>query len=199
MNKEAQKISDNITGYISIFNEPDWIELNSIVTRVHTQSPEIFESPKLGDSRNEYVALQVARFIIEREGNISLINDPYCSEILNILKRKNFITLVEQKTELKNLHILRMQLNCMTKNSFISTHRDSEHDSSYKVTAVIRTNSAFEGGELYLYGKEAKIITQENDTVFLLDSRIEHEVKKIIDGYRNSLIVVLGNRENNRD
>jgi hypothetical protein len=80
----------------------------------------------------------------------------------------------------------------MKKNSFVGTHIDSEHDPAYKVTAIIRTTSSHSGGELYLYGDNPQIINQKNNSIFLMDSLIEHEVKMVTDGYRNSLIVVLG-------
>jgi Rps23 Pro-64 3,4-dihydroxylase Tpa1-like proline 4-hydroxylase len=166
--------------------------LNCIISNILNNAPEIFETPKQGDSRNEYVDLRVARFIVGKEGHATLVNKPYASEILNILARTNFIKLIEQKTKLENLNILRMQLNCMDKNSFIGIHTDSEHDPAYKVTAVVRTASDYSGGELYLYGDIPKIINQKNHSIFLMDSNIEHEVKMVTNGYRHSLIVVLG-------
>ena len=192
MKQQLQKTSDAITGYASIFSQNDWVELDSIVNNIFTNAVEIFETPKRGDSRNEYLDLRVARFIVRKNGHSAIVNKPYCIVILNVLTRANFINLVEQKTKLQNLKILRMQLNSMEKNSFVGVHTDSEHDSAYEVTAVIRITSSYSGGELILYGDQVQIVNQQNHSIFLMDSRVEHEVTTVIDGYRNSLIVVLG-------
>ena len=192
MIQQVQKKYDGITGYAFIFSLNDWEELNCIINNILSNGSDIFETPKQGDSRREYVDLDVARFVIRKDGHSDLVNEPYSLNILNIFKRTNFIELIERKTNLENLKILRMQLNCMKANSFVGAHIDCEHDSSYKVTAIIRTISSHSGGELYLYGDHPQIIKQENNSIFLMDSLIEHEVKTVIDGYRNTLVVVLG-------
>lgn len=111
---------------------------------------------------------------------------------MNILERANFLSLVTKHLQINNLHILRMQLNLMKKGSFVGLHTDQENDNSYIATAVIRTNSNYSNGKLVLHGKKKFIVSQKNRTVFLMDSSIEHEVLPVTNGYRNSLIVVLG-------
>ena len=192
MNQQFQKTSDAITGYASIFSQNDWVEFDNIVNNIFKNAVEIFETPKLGDSRNEYIDLRVARFIVRKNGHSTIVNKPYSVEILNVLTRANFIDLVEQRTRLENLKILRMQLNSMEKNSFVGIHADSENDPAYEVTAVIRITSSYSGGELVLYDNQVQIVNQQNHSIFLMDSSIEHEVKTVTNGYRNSLIVVLG-------
>jgi Rps23 Pro-64 3,4-dihydroxylase Tpa1-like proline 4-hydroxylase len=187
-----QNSLDAITGDIAIFSHLDWEELNCIIVDILTNHTEIFESPKQGDSRNEQVDLCVARFIVRKNECSSIVNNTYSSKILSLLDRANFIPLVSQKTKLQNLKILRMQLNCMKKNSFVGAHTDTEHDKAYKVTAIIRTVSSHSGGELYLYGEYPQIINQKNNSIFLMDPKIVHEVKIVTEGYRNSLVVVLG-------
>lgn len=193
MNEQIQKkFSDASIGYVSVFSADDWNELDSIVNNLITRDPKIFETPKQGDSRNEYVDLSVARFIVRKNGQSKIVNTQYTFPILNILSRTNFIKAIEQKTKLKNLKILRMQLNSMKKNSFVGLHTDSENDPAFETTAVIRTASSYDGGELCLYGNTPKVINQPDHSVFFMDSRVEHEVKMVTNGYRNSLIVVMG-------
>lgn len=191
MSQQIQKTSDAIMDYIHIFSQDDWEELDGIINNIVANDSKIFETPKQGDSRNEYVDLGVARFIVRKNGHSTIVNKPYSLEILNILSRANFIKLIEQKTN-KNLDILRMQLNTMKKNSFVGTHTDGESDPAYEITVIIRTNSSYSGGELCIYGNDPKIVIQPNHSVFFMDSNVEHEVKIVADGHRNSLIVVLG-------
>ena len=100
-----------------------------------------------------------------------IVNMPYSLEILNFLSRTKFVELIEQKSQLNNLNILRMQLNCMKINSFIATHTDGESDPAYEVTAIIRTSSVYSGGELYLYGKKPQILNQKDHSIFIMGPR----------------------------
>lgn len=191
MNLRTQEMSDPITGYISIFSPSDWEELDGIINNIMDDA-NIFETPKRGDSRNEYVDLSVARLIVRKDACSTIVNAPYSLKILNLLSRSNFVNLIEQKTKFKKLNILRMQLNSMKKDSFVGLHTDSENDPAYEITVIIRTNSAYSGGELCLYGNGQQIVIQPNHSIFLMDSSVEHEVKVVTEGYRNSLVVVLG-------
>ncbi len=192
MGNHTEKVSYNLTGYVNVFSKTDWSDLDSIINNVLTNASEILETPKNGDGRGEYVDLSVARFIVRNNGCSETVNHPHTSEILNILERANFVKLIEQQTKLKNLAILRMQLNSMKKNSFIGVHTDRESDPAYEVTALIRTTSSYAGGELCLYGDEPQVVCQQGHSVFLMDTNVEHEVKTVTDGIRNSLVVLLG-------
>ena len=178
--------------YVSIFSENDWMKLDRIVHSVLTQAPDIFEYPVYGDSRNEKVKLRVARFIVRKNGFSEIVNEFYTSQILSVFLQSAFIEHVEKKTNLKKLNILRMQLNVMEADSLVGIHTDKESDGSFEVTSVIRTHSLHSGGELCIYENVPKIIHQKNHTVFLMDSNLEHEVKTVQTGLRNSLIILLG-------
>lgn len=194
MRSQTQIKDRHISEYISIFSQPDWEELDAVVNTILIKSPEIFEKPQRGDSRNEYVDLRVARFMRRENGRSEIVNNPYSLQILNILTRSNFIALVEKQTRLKNLDILRVQLNAMEKNSVIGIHTDQENDPAFEITALIRTTSAYSGGELCIYENKLETINQKNHTVFLMNSNLEHEVKTVLSGTRNSLIVLLGKK-----
>ena len=192
MNDHAQKASHNLMCYISIFSENDWEELDSIVNDILINAPHILESPQTGDSRYEDVNLHVARFITRKNSHSKIVNEPYTSKILNVLTRSHLVGSVEQQSNFKGLKILRMQLNTMQKDSFVGVHTDKENDPIYEVAVLIRTTSSYSGGELHLYGDDPQIIKQENRTIFLMDTGVEHEVKPVLEGCRNSLVVFLG-------
>lgn len=181
-----------LSDYISVFSQTDWNELDSIVETILTKSPCIFETPRYGDSRNEYVDMRVARFITRKNSLSEIIDNPYSQKILAILKKSNFVSQIEKKTGLKKLKILRAQLNIMETNSVLGLHTDKESDAAFEITALIRTQSACSGGELCIYGDNPQIVSQENHTVFLMDSNSLHEVKEVQSGNRNSLIILLG-------
>lgn len=190
----TKKELDCNLGYISIFSKSSWEELDTIVDTMLQKSPELFETPRFGDSRNEYVDLRTIRFVVRKNGLSEIINNPYSSRILTILNQSNYVQLIEEKTKIKNLAILRAQLNVMEKNSVLGIHTDKESDSAFEITSLIRTKSDYLGGELYIYGDAPKVINQKNHSVFLMDSSLEHEVKKVFSGQRNSLIVLLGKK-----
>ncbi len=178
--------------YINVLTNNDWVDLEQIIERIQSYSPEIIEKSRMGDSRNESVNLDVIRFIMRKNNASYTLNDPYCSEIITILNRSHFLETINKHLKVNNLQILRMQFNLMKEGSFVGLHKDNENDSSYLATAVLRTHSNFSEGELVLYGKNKRIISQKNRTVFLMDSSIEHEVMTVKHGYRNSLIIVMG-------
>lgn len=185
-------MTQQLNQYINVFTNSDWIAFEQIIERIQLHSPEIIEKSRVGDSRNELVNLDVIRLIMRKNNLSYVVNESYCSEIMNILKRANFIALINKHLRMSHLQILRMQFNLMKEGSFVGLHTDNENDSAYLATAVIRTGSSFSDGELVLYGKKKQIVSQKNRTVFLMDSSIEHEVMPVKNGYRNSLIIVIG-------
>ncbi len=182
----------NMTCYCAPFSTQDWLALDKIIDNILTNSTDILETSKVGDSRNEYVDVRVARFIIRKDGHSTITNHAHTAAILNIFESANFIRLVEKQTGCSNLSILRMQLNSMKAGGFVGVHTDTEQDCNYKVTALIRTTSCYSGGGLRVYGNNPTTIHQANHTVFLMDPTLEHEVKKVKSGLRNSLLVLFG-------
>lgn len=185
-------MSYKLNQYIKVFNKKNWHALETIIEDIKINSPEIIENPIIGDSRNEPVKLNVVRFIIRNNQNSIMVNEFYCSQILNIIEKTKLIAYITKYSGIDNLKILRLQLNLMEVGSFIGIHTDQESDSDYLVTVLLRTQSNYSNGELILYGVKKNIINQKPRTIFLMDSAIEHEVKPVTKGCRNTFVIVLG-------
>jgi hypothetical protein len=187
-----ERLPQKFASYVDVFSNNDWQELDRLVDELLTDPCAKIEIPQHGDSRNEAVTLKVARLIVRENNCSSVVNEPFTTAILNILLRAKFVEKMQHHTGLKNLKILRMQLNAMGEAAFVGIHTDQESDPAYVMTSIIRTTSSFSNGELVLYRKKPELITQPSHSVFLMDATIEHEVKSVTSGYRNSIIAVLG-------
>lgn len=182
--------------YVDIFAREDWKQLDSVIKSIFDNNPEIVEQPSIGDSRNEDCRLDVVRFI-NRDNHVSrIVNDKYTNSILGILKSANFLGKIEKSTGLDSscLNILRMQFNSMGENAYVGVHTDTESDPAYLVSVLMRTDSTYDGGKLFIHNTPPEAIDQKPHSVLVMDPSKEHEVKKVTSGKRDTLVAFLGYR-----
>lgn len=182
----------NLAKYIKVFSELDWQELDNIIHKIQRFSPHIIQQPIPTENKGDPLNLGIVPLMVRSKKGAEPVNKPYITKFLAILKRAQFLPIIQRDTKIQDLKILRMQLYLMGSDSHVNLHTDQDSDPAYLMTAIIKTQSEFTGGEMIVYGKQTKIISQQKRFVYLLDSALKYEIKPIFSGFRNSLIVVLG-------
>lgn len=160
------------------------------------------ETIVLGDA-GEPNDLYVGRFMIDRPGELpTLVNRPVSDGVFHLLgqpRRRNFFTSLLGS----DLHIRRCQVNRMVAGSFIGRHLDSDSNPDYRVSIVLQLGQEFAGGEFVVYSEKghANALRPTFGTVIVSDCRLPHEVKRVRDGERISLVYFLSERrmENRRE
>jgi hypothetical protein len=166
-----------------LFSEEELAELNDC----QNQLPEEYVS--LGDA-GEPNDLYVRRMMIDISGQEpKRVNQPVSDKILDLLNTPEraayFAELLDAPKTLR-----RCQLNRMVENSFIGVHRDVDSNPDYDVAVVIQLGERFEGGEFVVHkeGTEPNVVTPTYGTVVISNCEVPHEVRKVTQGERSSLV-----------
>ena len=179
--------------FVDVFTPRQWQYLDRVAETVVSDTPELIEYPDKGQTSNEALSVGVVRLFNYKAGNEPEI-EAYKKDILKIFSQARLLDKMSALAmQNRQLTLRRVQLNLMGPGAFVGCHCDSDHDKHYRVTAIIRLNASCTGGELMVYGQHGDIIVRQHArSVFMMDSTVPHEVLRITQGLRNSLIVVAG-------
>ena len=188
------ELNHALNRFVGVFTPSQWQYLDRVAQSIVADAPELIEYPDRGQTSNEALSVGVVRLFNYKAGNEPEV-EPYKKDILKIFSQAKLLEKISALATAQNrrLTLRRVQLNLMSTGAFVGCHRDSDHDKHYQVTAIIRLNSGCTGGELMVYGQDGDLIVRQHArSVFVMDSTMPHEVLRVTQGLRNSLIVVAG-------
>ena len=157
---------------------------------------------QIGDA-GEKNNLLVGRFMTDID-KPRVVDNPYSEKVIRILKKeklKKFISKVLNISE--NFYLRRIQFNQIDKNCFVGYHLDTDSNPDYIAAGVIQLGSDFDGGLYRVYQKNGKFYDYKSSygDLILSDCTYPHEVTKVNEGHRKSLVffVSLNEKENRRN
>ena len=96
----------------------------------------------------------------------------------------------EHETNNKLLNnIERIHFHKFTINDFFNKHNDLRDERLFSIGVIL--NNDYEGGEFVLYGNEKIFIDKSIGNCYIFDAGIQHEILKVINGTRYTLIVFI--------
>ena len=167
----------------SLFTELEMAKIDQLCRQVPR------ETITLGDA-GEPNDLYVGRFMVDKAAELPrLVNEPQSRELLALLqhpRRRGFFSQLLGT----DMHIRRCQVNCMVKGSFIGRHLDTDSNPDYYVSVVLQLGRAFSGGEFVVFSDRGSenVLTPTRGTVIISRCTLAHEVRKVRDGERTSLV-----------
>lgn len=148
------------------------------------------EHIEIGDA-NEPNFLNVGRFMTDIEDSL-VVNEEISREAISILGSEEKMMIYCKLLGKRELFLRRMQYNVMNKDSFIGLHLDIDSNPDYLVAVVIQFGDDYEGGEFVLHNQDrVTTFKSKKYDIIVSDCLIPHEVKKIKNGNRKSLVYFL--------
>lgn len=167
----------------SLFSEPEMARIDELCNQVPR------EVITLGDA-GEPNDLYVGRFMVDKAGEMPRpVNETQSTELLGLLqhprRRQFFFQLLG-----RDMYLRRCQVNCMVKGSFIGRHLDTDSNPDYYVSVVLQLGRAFSGGEFVVFSDRGSenVLSPSRGTVIISQCKLPHEVRKVRDGERTSLV-----------
>ena len=168
-----------------IFSADEVEQLNDLQSRL---PEEKVSNGDAGDTHDIYVR----RIMTDKPGEPpTLVNRPFSDQILELLgdeKRQAIFSRILQSPS--GLFIRRCQINRMVKDSFIGLHLDEASNPDYEFSVVIQLGRDFKGGEFVVYPPDGdkQIFYPAYGTVLISTCKFRHEVWKVLEHERNSLV-----------
>jgi len=179
----------NGTAYVeenfSPFNESEFSSISECCEKVDK------EFVTVGDA-NEPNHVNVGRFMTDVEIP-KIVNNLYSKKLIDILWSENVKSYIKFITNVKEeIFIRRVQYNEIEENYFVGYHLDIDSNPDYLAACVLQLGEKFDGGLYRVYNKEnnSKYIDYKPDygSLIISDCNFPHEVTKVIDGKRGSLV-----------
>ncbi len=126
----------------------------------------------------------------------SLLDRSYTSYILEHEKNttwifKKLLSFFEDESGIKiHNHPGYIHYHIFKNGDYFFKHNDTKDSRLYSVGCLLNEN--FEGGDFEIYGGKKISLNKTTGNCYLFDVRLEHEIKKITNGERHSLILFLG-------
>jgi hypothetical protein len=169
-----------------LFSDIDWQKIYNIIE--DQQLP--MESIEIGDV-GEPNRVEVARFVTDVE-KPKVVNHQFSEPLLDIIYSDQIKKFFEKFFGLEELFLRRCQLNIIGKNGFIGKHLDCDSNPDYLSAIIMHFDDGFDGGEFYYYpNNNAELIECQRNCIIVSSCLIEHEVKKVLDGRRRTLVFFL--------
>ena len=172
----------------SFFKNSDFLKLEEISKNIP------YETVHIGDA-GEKNKVDVGRFMTDVQ-KPEIVKNDYSEIVLNILNKndykKKFGDIISCS---QDLYIRRVQINKMSKGSFIGYHLDIDSNPDYMAAVVIQIGAKFEGGDYVVYknidDKKPNIFKPFYQSMIISNCKRPHEVTKILSGERISLVFFL--------
>jgi hypothetical protein len=165
-------------------NAEEWQEIE----RLCFESGLPYETVTVGDA-DEPNQVEVGRFVTDVE-KPEKVNRAVSDRLLQIIEIPARMEPLSRLLGYERVYLRRAQVNHMHRGSFVGLHRDIDSNPDYEISVVLQLGRKFEGGEFVIrlpQGGETSITPDYRSTII---SRCDypHEVRKVTDGTRTSLV-----------
>tara|TARA_B100001250_G_C19752894_1_gene768650 strand:+ start:382 stop:1041 length:660 start_codon:yes stop_codon:yes gene_type:complete len=188
LQKSYQKFGTTMFGLKnSFFSDKEFKEVEQMISKLP------YEYVSTGDA-GEDNSVEVGRLMTDVE-NPQVVNNTISNKVLNILNKKEHIDFYKKILKVDKIYLRRAQVNKMHKSSFVGYHLDVDSNPDYLAAVVIQFGKNFSGGEYVVYeNKNDKIglsYPPFYQSMIISNCNYPHEVTKVIDGTRTSLVFFL--------
>lgn len=133
------------------------------------------------------IDLQTSYFSVSKQSRVE-----YEEEITEIIESDEMINLYKKFTGADEVIINSPQVNILNTQCWIGRHRDIDYENEEVFNIVIQLGKIYDGGEFVIYLEEKlQEVWLPYRSMLIFDLRFEHEVKKVIDGERRTLVYSL--------
>ncbi len=171
----------------SFFSNEEFKEVEQMIAKLP------YEYVSTGDA-GEDNSVEVGRLMTDVE-DPKVVNNMISNKVLNILNSNKHIDFYKKILNVDQIFLRRAQVNKMHKDSFVGYHLDVDSNPDYLAAVVIQFGKNFSGGEYVVYeNKNDKIglsYPPSYQSMIISNCNYPHEVKKVIDGIRISLVFFL--------
>jgi Rps23 Pro-64 3,4-dihydroxylase Tpa1-like proline 4-hydroxylase len=190
---QASRYSSDLTnnGLILISAEDGFLTKNEFERLEQLADSLPVEHIEIGDA-DEPNYLEVGRFMTDQSES-RIVNDEVAKQALLILASDEKFAFYKKLLNSDELYIRRMQYNVMVEGCFIGVHLDTDSNPDYLVAVVIQFSEKYDGGEFVLHkdSGEQVVFKTEKFSTLISNCSIKHEVKKVKQGFRKSLVFFL--------
>ena len=204
---------ENIEKYIKFYNDKGTIMVPSNspinpLTENDVQELDLCcqevekEYVSIGDA-GENNNLLVGRFMTDIEKPL-VVDNPYSNRVIDILKNEKMNNFIKEILNIddEGTFLRRIQFNQIDKDCFVGYHLDTDSNPDYLTAGVIQLGKDYEGGYYRVYQKDKSFYDYKTSygDLILSNCKYPHEVTKVIEGQRKSLVFFISryNGENRR-
>lgn len=177
-----------------VFTDSQWRTIETIIEDI-TSHPHLLENITKGYGNLEQtkVSMLIHWFIKRKNDQSEIIDSPYSHSLLSVINASSLMKKINQSMGVK-LAILRMQLNVMHQDGYVTQHIDADSDKAYECSVLIRAGSEYTGGNLVIHEdqKPSYEVQQPNRSVYLMSAHHRHEVTMVKSGKRFTLCLFIG-------
>ena len=171
----------------SFFSDGEFKEIDKMIAKLP------YEYISTGDA-GEDNSVEVGRLMTDVEGP-KVVNKMISNKVLNILKKDTHMDFYKKILNKDTIYLRRAQVNKMYKNSFVGFHLDVDSNPDYLAAVVIQFGKNFSGGDYVVYENKSDNVglnyTPFYQSMIISNCKYPHEVTKINDGIRTSLVFFL--------
>lgn len=156
---------------------------------------EFIEIGDAGESNN----LMVGRFMTDKL-KPEIVKNPYSNKVIEILSGNKIISFIKKILDLNNEIIYRrIQYNQINNGNFVGYHLDTDSNPDYIAACVIQLGGDFKGGIYRVYQKNNSFndFHPAKGSLIISNCTYPHEVTKVVDGKRKSLVFFVSNHYQN--
>ena len=135
----------------------------------------------------------VARVIVDDHGTPRRVEASPVDEVMEILFSPAMKTWLEGVTETAALRVRRCQVHILSAGNFVGRHRDLDSNPDYVCPVVLQFSDDYAGGDYVVHDVvrgPMSFATRRGD-LLITDPNIEHEVRPVTAGERQSLVYFL--------
>lgn len=169
----------------ALYGDQDWELMNQVLA-----DPALpWEKVLIGDADEEN-DLYVARFMTDKERPM-VVNAQQSDVIIPKVCNDAIIGLFRGLLGEGEFYVRRMQVNRMKTGSFIGRHLDTDSNPDYQYSIVLQLGTDFSGGNFVVYDSAGNLrqdIKPAPRSVIISDCRFPHEVQRVTEGERVSLV-----------
>lgn len=171
----------------SFFSDSELSEVENILSKLP------YEYVSTGDA-GEDNSVEVGRLMTDVE-NPKVVNESISQKAINILNNSKHINFYKEILNVDQLYLRRIQVNKMHKNAFVGFHLDIDSNPDYLAAVVVQFGKQFRGGDYVVYENKKDDIglsyTPYYQSMIISNCHYPHEVTKVLDGTRTSLVFFL--------
>ncbi len=192
MNDLKNKYLNKGTSYIKQDLSPFY---NKEIKELETACEQVKkEFIRIGDA-GEYNHLWVGRFLSDKD-RPRILNKNIAIRVLEILSSEKVKKFVKNIINFDDeLYLRRVQYNKIEPECYIGYHLDIDSNPDYLCACVIQLGKEYSGGKYRVYQKDKTFIDYKSEyrSLIISDCNYPHEVTKVTEGSRQSLVFFFSN------
>lgn len=148
----------------------------------------------IGDA-GEKNNLLVGRFMTDVK-KPEVVNNGYSARVIRILSSRNLMNFIKKILGVEEeIFLRRIQFNQIDSNCFVGHHLDKDSNPDYIAAIVIQIGKLYKGGIYRVYQKDGSFFdyTSSYGDLIISDCNYPHEVTKVTEGERKSLVFFVSN------